>query len=277
MAIVKILARHSPSYRSLISYILKEGKADVREVYTNNLRGADIHAYVSQFMENEAFRRKTRSDQIYLFHEIVSFHAQEKIGITKEAIGDLVAQYFKLRGDTGMMLAAAHRDKDHVHVHFCVSALNYRTGKSFGMNKSQLNELKVKFQEYHRKRYPELAKSLPEHGKGTAYRTHAQWHAHRRQEIAGQVQEILNSSTSQRAFLESLREEGLHHYERNGRPTGIEYEGQKFRFSRLLEGRAFEDLPVERSEEDTALAEIRAIREMRRDTERQRDGYERER
>ncbi|MGY3214787.1 relaxase/mobilization nuclease domain-containing protein [Mucilaginibacter sp. HD30] len=278
MAIVKILSRHSPSYRSLIAYILKEGKGDEREVYTNNLRGADIDAFVSQFMENEAFRRQTRSDQIYLFHEIVSFHAEEDgTAITKETVDNLVAKYMGLRGDTGVMLAAAHRDKDHVHIHFCVSALHYRTGKSFGLNRAQLNQLKTSFQEYHREKFPELTKSHPEHGKGTAYRTHAQWHTHRKQEIAGQVQEILNSSASQRAFLERLREAGLHHYERGGRPTGIEYEGQKFRFSRLLEGTAFEDLPVERSEEDTALAEIRAIREIRRDPEREREGYDRER
>ena len=31
MAIVKILSRHSPAYRSLVAYILKEGKADGRE------------------------------------------------------------------------------------------------------------------------------------------------------------------------------------------------------------------------------------------------------
>lgn len=39
MAIVKILARHTPSYRSLIQYILNEAKLGEAEIYTHNLRG----------------------------------------------------------------------------------------------------------------------------------------------------------------------------------------------------------------------------------------------
>jgi hypothetical protein len=86
---------------------------------------------------------QSRSDQIHLFHEIVSFSADEnKDAITDEMIDNLAGEYMRLRGNTGVMLGSVHRDKAHVHIHFCVSALHFRMGKSFGLDKAQLRELK---------------------------------------------------------------------------------------------------------------------------------------
>ena len=222
--------------------------------------------YIQEFIENEAFRRHSRTDQIHLFHEIVSFGADEnKESITPEVIDDLAREYMRLRGNTGVMLGAAHRDKQHVHLHFCVSALHYRTGMSFGLNKSQLLELKQSFQTYHKQHYPELAKSAPNHGNRARHINHAQWHKQQREQIIATVQRCLAQATSRQHFLELLRNNEFHHYERNGNPTGLEYDGLKFRFSRLLPDKQFENLQNDRTQEDVALAEIQAVRLRRRE------------
>lgn len=273
MAIVKILSRHSPSYALLIRYVLRyvanERKSNDNLIYTQNLRSDSVDGYVKEFIENEGFRRNVRTDQIHLFHEIVSFGAEEnREAITPEVVDDLARQYMLLRGETGVMLGYPHWDKNHVHLHFCVSALQYRKGKSFGLNKAQLRELKLSFQEYHRQRYPELTRSFPSHGKGERYLHPSQWHKLKREEIVTEVRQCYALAASQQDFLARLRDADLHHYERDGRATGIEYGGQKFRFSRLLESRQFGDLPLDRSEEKRALAEIRSVRE--------RDGWSRD-
>jgi hypothetical protein len=228
---------------------------------------------VQEFMENQAFRGQSRSDQIYLFHEIISFHVQsDNAIITKEMIDDLVRKYIELRGNTGIMLGACHRDVAHVHLHFCVSGLHYRTGKSFGLSKAQLHEVKVQFQEYHKAKYPELTMSEPEHGKGGKNQSHAEWHRQQRQQFIDIVRDCFSQARSQQHFLELLRDNDLPHYERNGKPTGILYDGGKFRFSRLLEENQFESLAIDRSEEEQILAEIRAIRERQQERdERSRD------
>jgi hypothetical protein len=262
MAIVKILARHTPSYASLIRYILNEDKSDKMQVFTNNLRSEDISGYVQEFVENEAFRRQARTDQVYLYHEIVSFHAAEnKALLTPDVLDDLVQEYIRLRGHTGGMIGAVHHDKEHVHVHFCVSALHFRTGKSFGLSKARLLELKLSFQEYHRRRYPDLDKSVVEHGKDVPYLRHGQWHANQRQLIAEKAKRCFAQAKSQQEFLELLRAERLDYYERHGRPAGIDANGVKMGFSRLLDGMRLDALPAERSEEERALQEIRRIRE----------------
>ena len=280
MAIVKILSRHNPSYASLVNYILQEGKNDKPETFSHNLRSDTISGYTKEFIENESYRVQSRSDQVYLFHEIISFNGAEN-NISPEIMQDIATEYVRLRGHEGVMLGAVHRDKNHTHLHFCVSALQFRTGTSFRLSKNELRELKVSLQEYHKAKYPEISKSFPEHGGGKAYQGNGQWYALQREQrnllkeqINDKVRSCFERAASQKQFLELLREEGLHHYERGGKPYGIEYEDTKFRFSGLLEAEQFESLPIDSKEEDKALDEIRAVRQEReeKDLEEYRKG-----
>lgn len=274
MAIVKILARHSPSYSSLIHYILSESKTAKDQVFTQNLRPGTVEDYVRGFVENEAFRRGQRSDQTYLFHEIVSFNSVEDGAVMTDAVlGDLAREYMRLRGDTGVMLGAVHRDKKHVHMHFCVSALHFRTGKSFGLSKGGLLDRKTRFQEYHLLRYPEIDMSDPEHGKGDPYQRDGTRWAIRRELLAGEVGKCFAKAKTQREFLELLRDGGLDYYERGGRAAGIERDGSRVSFERLLGGERLEALPAGREEEDRTLEEIRRIRERQRGRDRTFDDY----
>jgi len=107
--------------------------------------------------------------------------------------------------------------------------------------------------------------SMPEHGKGQRYVNHAQSHAKQREQIIDTVTACFVQAKTQQEFLALLRDQELHHYGRNGKATGIEYEGTKFRFSRLLPDKQFDSLPIERYEEDTVLAEIQAVRQHQRE------------
>ncbi|QEM12972.1 relaxase/mobilization nuclease domain-containing protein [Mucilaginibacter rubeus] len=275
MAIVKILARHSPSYASLIRYILNEDKSDKMQVFTNNLRSDNIPGYVQEFIENETFRQQSRTDHVYLYHEIISFHADEnKALLSPEVLDDLVQEYIRLRGHTGVMIGAVHHDQEHVHVHFCVSALHFRTGLSFGLSKAQLHELKHSFQEYHQQRYPGIDKSTVEHGKAMPYLRHGQWHANQRELIAEMARRCFAEAKSQQQFFELLRARRLDYYERHGRPAGVEANGVKMSFSRLLADMRLDALPVERSEEEQALQEIRRIRERQAGRDREERDWE---
>jgi hypothetical protein len=275
MAVIKILSRHNPSYASLIKYILQDGKNDKPEIISHNLRSDTIPGYTKEFIENESFRQHTRSDQVYLFHEIISFNAKEDV-ISADVIKDIATEYMRLRGNEGVMLGAIHRDKEHVHLHMCVSALKFRTGTSFRLSKQELRELKVSFQEYHKEKYPEISKSFPQHGKGKAYIKDSKWHALQREQrnllkeqINDKVRSCFEKAATQKEFLELLRGEDLHHYERGGKPYGIEYEDTHFRFSGILEPEQFASLPIDLDEEEHALAEISSIREAREDMERE--------
>lgn len=89
--------------------------------------------------------------------------------------------------------------------------------------------------------------------------------------IREKVAETYNLTKTQKEFLELLRDNNLHHYERNSKVQGlVDENGLKFRFSRL--DVTFEELPVdiiEKMEEQQILEEIQALRVAREEKERE--------
>ncbi len=238
--IYKVLARHTNSFASLLSYIFKKSKTSEKHIFLHNIRGKTKKEWIQEYNENETYRIHKRSDQAFMFHEILSFSNQDKTKINEKILQDIAYEYIRLRGKSGVFAGAVHYDKDHIHIHFCVSSLEYRTGKAFRLSPTKLKELKVQLQEYHIQKYPELTSSICEHGKGSEYLTDKEYHHKKRtsrklikEEIQEYVVKIYNQSSTLKSFCEALREAGLHHYERKGVPMGVTYLGAKFRFSRL--------------------------------------------
>src|ERR1043166_3434687 len=131
--IVKILSRHSPSYRNLIDYILQNGK--VGQVITHNLRSDEPEGWTNEFLENESYRKHLRKGQVYLYHEILSFsNEEESEDITPEMLDDIARKYIELRGTEGVYLASVHTDKDHRHIHFCTSGVKLRPAQAMRMS-----------------------------------------------------------------------------------------------------------------------------------------------
>ena len=264
--IIKILTRHSPSYSSLIKYILQERKSS--QVITHNIRSKAQDDIVKEFIENEALRKYPRKGNIMMYHEILSLSANEdKTKITGAMLNDLAQQYISLRGSTGIFVGAAHKDKEHIHIHFCSGGTEFRTGKSFRLSKSELKNLKVSFQNYHLKKYPELTMSTVPHGQKRPYETSKEWqleHQAERKSIKEQIRktvaECFVQAKTQKDFLESLRDNNLHYYERNSVPIGLQIGEIKFRFTRLgISKEEFDRLPNDRTEEQKALSTIRRI------------------
>jgi len=267
MAIIKILSRHNPTYRSLLRYILNESKNEKPQIFTHNIRTNNIEGYIKEFIQNESLRKNNRSDQVYLYHEIISFNASEnKAKITPEMLNDIAQYYFKNRGE-GVSVGAVHRKgNEHIHIHFCTSALQYRTGKSMRISKPELHKLKVSLQEYHKQKYPEISNSFPNHGSGKPYQKNYSFQKEKRNSIKEKISDIIKScfekAGSQKEFLQSLMGQNIFHYERNGKITGVEYEDMKFRFSSLgIDNEQLEALPKDLSEEKKVLKQIQKIRQ----------------
>jgi|MDTD01.2.fsa_nt_gb hypothetical protein len=273
--IIKLLPRHSvAAFRTLTNYILNHEKSvDYSPVLiTHNLRGNDKESWIKQFYENEALYRKTKhSRSIYCYHEILSVAAADRESVTPEMLRDLGQKYIELRGKDAIYLGYAHYDKEHVHIHFQVSGLKYRQSKAHRLSREDLQSLKIEYQNYHKEVYPELNKSICEHGAGREYLTNQEYQYKARtqrtlvkEDVAKTVRVCFDKARTQNEFLELLTEVGLPHYERKNKnmATGVVYNGLKFRFSRLgIEQHELEKLPVDLSPEQQALDEIRAIRE----------------
>ncbi len=192
MAVVKILARHNPSYKSLINYILKE-QNEKPQIITHNLHSVDPVLASREFLENEAYRSTTRSDQVFLYHEILSFSNKDTQKINPEMLEDLGRKYIELRGNEGVYFGAVHKDRDHIHLHFCVSGTKLYTGTAMRLSKENLKELKINFQEYQKQKYPELEKSICEHGKGKPYQQNKEFYKNQRTNMKANIEDIVKS------------------------------------------------------------------------------------
>lgn len=276
MPIVKIIPWSTPGYAGLVDYVQKEGKAKGGgrpEVVPHNFRGTTRNEWIQELKGNEAWRRYPKQGNIYIYQEIISFHPKDAKHITKEMLESMMHKYMDLRGRDGMYLCAIHdHDDKQPHIHCAVSGVKFRTGMAHRLTPKTMRELKVNLQNFQKDRWAqEMSHSLPNHGAGRGYQTDAEYFLQKRKNeranakelLQKQVAELYAQAKSQTEFLERLRDAGLHHYERDGVPTGIYLEGSnlKFRFSGLET--PLDELPVDRTEEDKVLEEIRAIREAR--------------
>lgn len=169
--IVKILSHKKPDFKKLLDYMMndKDRLFDANNesfVFTHNLNGNSINDWVQEFKENETYREHKRINSVYITHEILSWHKDDVKNISLDKMEDMVREYARLRNPNGMYIAVPHFEKDHYHLHVCASAIEYRTGKTMRMSQKSFGELKKNIQIFQRQRYPELSKSIVEHGKG---------------------------------------------------------------------------------------------------------------
>ncbi len=239
---VKVLSRKNPNYRQLIEYILKDRtpSKSAKDILKHNIKGSTIDAIVKEFERNESLRTFNRKDQIALFHEIISLSSNEENYIPDSTMLDLTRKYIELRGHQGVYIAALHRDTEHCHAHVMTSALEYMTGKAHRISKSALQDIKLILQDYHLQKYPEIKESFCDHSKGRTYaknkeyqRKHKEERTRLKESVQQQVQDLFKQSKTFDKFLTSLRDNGLHYYERGGLPTGLLVGETKIRFSRL--------------------------------------------
>ncbi len=272
MPVIKILSRHSASYESLLKYILKIGKPEEKSIkrFTHNIRSRDIAGMAREFKENESYRNHTRRpNSILIYHEIISFSTKDKGKINREIAVDIAKKYMRLRGHTGIFVGAVHEEKDHLHIHLAASGLHFKTGKVFRLSRADLQKLKQDVQQYHIEKYPEIAHSTCEHGTNKPHTHDRQWYLSRRNDrkadIEKKVAACLRNASTQTEFLELLREQHLHHYERSqGVITGVMVDTVKYRFNRLdIDQERLRSLPIDMTAEQKALKEIEEIRQSR--------------
>lgn len=274
MALIKILPRHTLSFKNLYTYIVKEGKNEKPHIFLHNVHKDTV---IQDYLQNESFRVKNRPGQIYFYHEILSLNPKDSVVLNEEVIEDLGRKYIELRGNKGLFFGAVHNDVSHTHIHYMVSGIQLYTSKSMRLSRKELNELQVEFQKYHELKYPQIAHSSCEFGNQKTYIKDKKWYKDKRENmnitIKETVKNALNKANTKKEFIEILRKENLPHYERgkDGDPKGIVIEKNHFRFSTLgIDMEKLNNLPDDLTEEQQAFDEIQNIRNKREEPTRNR-------
>lgn len=216
----------------------KEGRSIT---ITHNLKGSSIDEWTKQYKANEEFRLRKRKDSVKITHEILAWHKDDAKHITLAKMEAMAREYIKQRNPRGIYLAVPHFDKEHYHIHILASGIEYKTGKSLRLSKTDLHKLKKEIQQYQVEKFPELSKSVVEHGKKEKSFTSDNEYQVKlrtgRETEKGKLLEILKTcykkADSKEAFYELLNECGLKTYERGGEISGVVFKNYKFRFKRV--------------------------------------------
>jgi len=246
--IIKIKSHKKPSFLKLLDYMVndkdrlfdKEGKSFA---ITYNLKGDSIEEWDQQFRANEEYRQHKRVNSVILTHEILSWHRDDAKDISLGKLEDMARAYIQKRNPNGMYVAVPHFDKEHYHVHICTSGIEYRTGKTMRLAKKDLQELKQKIQQYQLDKYPELSKSIVNHGKQKkeyALLSENEYQYQQRtgratdkEQVIGMLKTCYKKANSKEDFYELLNECGLSTYVRGGRISGVVFSERKFRLKTL--------------------------------------------
>lgn len=163
--------RSRGAYHAVLGYIFREEAryrdSEGRELFVrHNVMGRpeQIDFMVKQFRDNLDLRSRSRSDNIQIVHEILSFHPEDSHEISSADLKTMTRAWIEKRGPQGMYVAVAHGDKEHVHVHVVSSPLEFGTGKSMRLSRAQFSTLQQSMQELQQERFPHLSRSVVEYG-----------------------------------------------------------------------------------------------------------------
>jgi hypothetical protein len=243
--IIKSMTRKTPTWGQLLDYMVK-GSERYRDpdgmsfILKHNIWGHSIKEWTKSFEETEKRRVNTRTNNVKVFHEILSWSNKDTSKLTLEKMKDMATAYIKVRNENASFIAVPHRDKDHFHIHFCISAVEAKTGKSIRVSREEFKNIKEKIQQYQVQRYPELSNSVVNHSKESKRSIkESEFQLKKRGgqltekgKVKQQLDSIFKSAISKEDFYSKVKEQGLNIYERSGKIAGIEGE-RNMRFSTL--------------------------------------------
>lgn len=157
--IIKTFSRTSPQMRPIIHYIADKEKTENNPVRVyRNVPSMDLDCIANAFEDNLQFQ--TRQNKLTAYHDILSFHPQDRARLSNNTIHDLVQQYIHRRAPRSLWFGQLHTDQKHLHFHLLLSGNEYQSRRASRMDRSAFYQLRVDLEQYQQEHFPELTHSL---------------------------------------------------------------------------------------------------------------------
>lgn len=161
--IIKLKSRRDIySAKQLLRYVLTD-KGRIVEPFSKplllqNISTLHFETMHRDFLENHKFLPKRKGGFVALYHELVSIHPKSKKYVTDAILIDLMQSYVRLRkgASKAIVVAKAHIHTDHPHIHFMISANEYKSAKRLRMSRKEMKHMLKDFELSYLNKYPEL-------------------------------------------------------------------------------------------------------------------------
>ncbi|PTT76536.1 MULTISPECIES: relaxase/mobilization nuclease domain-containing protein [unclassified Chryseobacterium] len=266
-------------FSSIPKYILRDSERDNSFVLTQFIKGdtSDINRLAMQLASNEEFRKRKCRNNVLLYMDILSFHAHDTPSLSNDKLQVMAMKYLSLRAPRSLAVATVHRnDKQHVHLHICFSAMEYKTGKVARISKKEFSRIKEQMEAFQKERFPELEYSSVRHGrterKSKRYRKEKETAMTKRgrisekQQLCDLLDDVFQKAGSEKEFYTILQERGVEIYTRNNEPAGVRGK-RKFRFKTLGYDKQILQSLEQNSEVSIRMKMLHKLRENRHEKE----------
>ncbi len=197
----------------------------------------NIKNVISAYEDNEQHRIHQRKNTNKIYMEIISFHRDDSDKLTTENLRKLAIHYLKQRAPKAMAVCTLHVDQEHIHLHLCLSGIDFATGKAIRISKGRFTEIKQEMERY-QDRELQLTQSRITHG--IKYRELVHEHelptvdaALNKKQIIKLVPALFAKATSIDSWERLLEPYDIQLYHRGGGIIGVQYGKRKYRLGIL--------------------------------------------
>lgn len=233
--IIKSKARKSiKAVKQLLEYVMRQDALYRDEngktlFIRNNIRGHSLSDWCREFTVNEAKRARKMKGSNVVYHEILSWHELDREAITLPKLEAMAREYIRLRNPNALVLAVAHQDKGHVHIHFVISGVEKGSGQSLRISKEAFRTMKLSMEYYQQIKFPELEHSKVDHKQSQTkhqtdkeYKMKLKGKTTEKEKLIYDIELIKKTARTEDEFAQMLQEKGYSPYYRNGRFAGVE-------------------------------------------------------
>lgn len=242
-------------FKQLVNYIMSDkGKVDNTNTFTihHNLQSTNTEKVIQEFVENDQYRKR-RKNGVVLYHEILSFHPDEKSDLSLEILEDIAHKFIELRGENALCLAKPHIENENIHIHFLFSGVEYKSTKTLRLDNKSFRQVRLEMELFQQK-YPALNKSsmvylnkwqknrlmendtIKQSEKETQLKKRTGKQS-RKDIVRALVRDCYLQSSNKENFFQRLIEQGIELYKYRNKINGLkDKDGRKYRFNSLSLG-----------------------------------------
>lgn len=217
---------------------MKEAQSDL--IKQEKVLEKRIQNMVKQLESNESKRKIQRSNANIAYHEIISFHKSDTDKLPKKVLLKIARKYAKERAPNSMVVATMHSDKDHLHIHNVISALEFATGNPVRLSRKEFKDVKIKMEQYQEQELG-LIHSKVDHSKKKAQmlqlaiekELNLRGKRSERQEIQSKLIHVFANARTEKVYYKELEKAGLELYSRGGKVVGVQGFNKRYRLKTL--------------------------------------------
>ena len=154
--IIKSMARKEPTFNQLINYINKE--TNKTQTIIHNFYNQDLENIQEEFTRNSNHIKNSKGKN-YLYHEIISLSPNQQHIKTKDLeniLIDLGKKYIEKRAKNNLVYGKIHQEKNHIHLHLCISANEINSDKRLRLSKADFLKIQKELEIYKEQKYKNL-------------------------------------------------------------------------------------------------------------------------